>query len=289
MPGVNSDVMSGAGEYDIFISYTHEDSAAAKRLAEDLTSRGWSVFWDRVLLPGATWRTQIQSALMSARVVLVMWSDKAVNSRWVEVEADHAFQRDAYVPVTIGNSPLPLGLSHVQVADLRHWHADPALPLPDVLVSALTYRLARGGGPTLQSVPIAPAANPAAPPVGHATVAADATMMAADMMLHLTGTDHTGTKFEIIVRLSQLRMKPAGLVIGRRAEQADLVLPHVSVSRRHALLSSVDQRLTLSDLGSLNGTFVNNQPAAADRPLELAKGSIVRLGDVELTVGDITH
>ena len=77
--------VSGTVEFDIFISYTHEDSATAKRLAEELSSHGWSVFWDRVLLPGATWRTQIQSALVSARVVIVMWSDKSVNSRWVEV------------------------------------------------------------------------------------------------------------------------------------------------------------------------------------------------------------
>src|SRR5262249_26838533 len=122
-----------------------------------------------------------------------------------------------------------------------------------------------------------------------ADMGADATRIGAEVSLHLVGADSDGTKFEITVRLSQLRMKPAGLVIGRKAEQADLVLPHVSVSRRHALLASADQRLTLSDLGSLNGTFVNNRPALADHPLELAKGVVVRFGDVELTVGEITH
>jgi hypothetical protein len=283
--------MSGAGEYDIFISYTHEDSATAKRLAEELSSRGWSVFWDRVLLPGATWRTQIQSALTSARVVLVMWSEKAVNSRWVEIEADHAFQREAYVPVTIDSAPLPLGLSHVQVADLRPWHADAAHSIPDVLISALSHRLGAGSATTLQLPTPVPLFRPppAPPPMAHTMVSSDATMVAADVSLHLAGADRDGAKFEIIVRLSQLRMKPAGLVIGRKADQADLILPHVSVSRRHALLASADQRLTLSDLGSTNGTFVNNRPALADHPLELAKGAVVRLGDVELTVGEITR
>src|SRR5215472_4224713 len=114
--------MGGAGDFDIFVSYTHEDAGVARRLADELAGRGWSVFWDRVLLPGATWRSQIQSALSAAKVVLVLWSERSVSSRWVEVEADHAFQRDAYVPVRIDNAALPLGLSHVQVADLRQWH-----------------------------------------------------------------------------------------------------------------------------------------------------------------------
>jgi len=284
--------MSGAGEYDIFISYTHEDSGTAKRLAEELSSHGWSVFWDRVLLPGATWRTQIQSALVAAKVVIVMWSDKAVNSRWVEVEADHAFQRDAYVPVTIDDAPLPLGLSHVQVADLRRWHTDSAQSMPDVLVSALSRRL--GAGPssiTRQSQAPVPLfkPHPAPPPMPHTTVSADATTLAVEAAIHLSGRSRDGEKFDIVVRLSQLRMKPAGLVIGRKADQADLILPHASVSRRHALLSSANQRLTLSDLGSTNGTFVNDRPALADRPLELAKGAVVRMGEVELTVGEVMH
>jgi hypothetical protein len=274
--------MSGAGDYDIFISYTHEDGDTAKRLADELAGRGWSVFWDRTLLPGATWRSQIQSALSAAKVVVVMWSHKSVASRWVEIEADHAFQRDVYIPVKIDDSSLPLGLSHVQVADLRHWHGDPRHLLPEVLISALQYRL----GTTARSAKAPPPAPQ--PPLRTGDIA-DATMVAADSLIRLCGAAASGEKYEISVRLSQLRMKPEGLVIGRVAAQCDLAVSHASVSRRHALLAAADGRLTLCDLGSTNGTFVNDRPALRERPLELARGALVRLGDVELLVEGILH
>ncbi len=276
--------MSGADDYDIFISYTHEDGDVAKRLADELAGRGWSVFWDRTLLPGATWRSQIQSALSAAKVVVVMWSEKSVGSRWVEIEADYAFQRDSYIPVKIDDSSLPLGLSHVQVADLRHWHGDPAHMLPDVLISALHHRL--GSAATVERQP-APSPPPPSPST-QGSVNADMTRVAADGLVRLSGAAD-GEKFEISVRLSQLRMKPEGLVIGRVAAQCDLAVPHASVSRRHALLAAVDGRLAISDLGSTNGTFVNGRPALREHPLDLARGASVRLGDVELVVEGVLH
>ncbi|UYN97119.1 MAG: TIR domain-containing protein [Enhydrobacter sp.] len=269
--------MSEAGAYDIFISYTREDAEPAKRLADELTRQGWTVFWDRMLLPGTTWRTQIQAALSGARVVVVLWSQRSVESRWVEIEADHAFQRDVYLPVKIDAAPLPLGLSHIQVADLRQWHAAPGQPLPDVLVSALQRRL---GG---QSAPPPPARRPPAAPAP--TDDDDgATRVAVDRTIRLAGRSRDGAPFELSIRLSQLRMRPDGLVIGRKAGQADLVLAHESVSRRHAVVVSSDGRLTVSDLGSTNGTFVDDKPALRERPAELVRGAVLRLGEVELTV-----
>ncbi|SKA21709.1 FHA domain-containing protein [Enhydrobacter aerosaccus] len=273
--------MSGGTDYDIFISYTHEDTGIAKRLADDLAAQGWTVFWDRVLLPGSTWRSQIQSALVSAKVVVVLWSQRSVVSRWVEIEADHAFQRDAYLPATIDKAPLPLGLGHVQVADLREWHADPSAPIPDVLMSALRLRLGR---PNLPPVPLPRPAPSTAP-----SVIADATVVAKEGIISLTGTGSDGSKYELSVRLSQLRMKPAGLVIGRQAGHADLVLADASVSRRHAMLKSSDGQITVYDLGSTNGTFVDNKPALAERPLGLVRGSVMRLGEVELIVQGVLH
>jgi hypothetical protein len=269
----------GAGDsYDIFISYTHEDADAARRLATELTARGWSVFWDRVLLPGATWRTQIQSALSGSKVVLVMWSPRAANSRWVEVEADHAFERDAYIPVQIESTALPLGLSQVQVADLRDWHADPRHPVPDLLLSALSHRLGSSSPPIHAPAPVAAFGD------------GEVTVVAGDAAFRFSGSAHGGGEtYELLVRLSQLRMKPEGLVIGRQSDHADLVVPHPSVSRRHALLVSLDGRLAVSDLGSTNGTFVNDRPALRDHPLDLVRGAVVRIGDVDFIVEGALH
>ncbi len=58
-------------------------------------------------------------------------------------------------------------------------------------------------------------------------------------------------------------------VIGRR-QGCDLCIPLMEVSRRHCQLNLDGGKLTLRDLGSRNGTYVNSQ----------------RVEEVELTAGD---
>jgi FHA domain len=50
-----------------------------------------------------------------------------------------------------------------------------------------------------------------------------------------------------------------GQTIGR--EGCDVMLPDPDVSRRHAMVHSVDDGLGIEDLGSTNGTFVNGERA----------------------------
>ena len=49
------------------------------------------------------------------------------------------------------------------------------------------------------------------------------------------------------------------LVIGRDAD-CDIVIPDRQVSRRHAQITKGNNGITLEDLDSKNGTFLNNQP-----------------------------
>ena len=72
-------------------------------------------------------------------------------------------------------------------------------------------------------------------------------------------------------------------VIGRRPD-CQIHLTHRSVSRRHAELIYDHGTLTVRDLGSRNGTFVNSEQVTAVQPL--AVGSLLRVGDVLLAVRD---
>lgn len=58
------------------------------------------------------------------------------------------------------------------------------------------------------------------------------------------------------------------VVIGREPENAQVVIPHQSVSSKHARLRFSDGRFMLDDLGSANGTFVSGVRIAAATPLE---------------------
>lgn len=62
--------------------------------------------------------------------------------------------------------------------------------------------------------------------------------------------------------------------IGRAAE-SDVFLDDVTVSRCHARITSKDGIFTLSDLGSLNGTYVNN---ISESSVVLKMGDEIQIG-----------
>ena len=65
------------------------------------------------------------------------------------------------------------------------------------------------------------------------------------------------------------------LAIGR-GPSSDLVLEDAFVSSRHAAVEYGTDGLVLSDLGSTNGTYVNERPIAA--PTRLKRGDVVQIG-----------
>lgn len=75
---------------DIFISYASVDRPRVQSLVESLPQQGWSVWWDRTILPGKTWDEVLEAALADARCVIVLWSRHSVESDWVHIEADEA-------------------------------------------------------------------------------------------------------------------------------------------------------------------------------------------------------
>jgi DNA-binding winged helix-turn-helix (wHTH) protein len=73
-----------------------------------------------------------------------------------------------------------------------------------------------------------------------------------------------------------------GEVVIGRDPGAGVMLSDPSVSRHHARLLVADDSLTLEDLGSKNGTFVEG--LKLDRPTPLSDGDKIRVGSVDLTV-----
>ena len=72
-------------------------------------------------------------------------------------------------------------------------------------------------------------------------------------------------------------------VVGR-TEECDLVLGNPSVSRRHASLLCSGGRVLVEDLGSHNGTRVNELPVTTPTPL--SPGDKVSFADVALHFGE---
>ena len=117
---------------DIVLSYARDDRRQAELVADALERSGWSVWWDRAILPGTNYRQVIEAQLSAARCVVVLWSAAARQSNWVHDEATLALSRNVLVSVLIDDSEPPLGFRQLQTANLANWTgsaSDPAFAL----------------------------------------------------------------------------------------------------------------------------------------------------------------
>jgi hypothetical protein len=72
----------------------------------------------------------------------------------------------------------------------------------------------------------------------------------------------------------------AGAVLGR-GDQADIQLQDTFASSQHARLAPHGEVIVLEDLGSTNGTYLNEEPLRGPQPLH--PGDRIRIGDSSFT------
>jgi adenylate cyclase len=111
---------------DIFLSYNREDQATAQRFAEALQAEGFDVWWDVTLRSGDAYDQVTETALKTAKAVVVLWSRRSVESRWVRAEATLADRNRTLLPVTIEPCERPIMFELTQTADLSRWDGSPA-------------------------------------------------------------------------------------------------------------------------------------------------------------------
>jgi hypothetical protein len=128
----------------IFLSYAREDRQKAELLADVLSRRGWSVWWDRAILPGRSFEDDIERQVQEARVIVVLWSRAAVASEWVRNEAAEGRKRGILVPARLDDATIPLSFRGVQTADLLGWDGDAGHAELRQLIRAVEGLLASG-------------------------------------------------------------------------------------------------------------------------------------------------
>lgn len=86
---------------DVFFSYKREDEDRVVKLVRGLEEAGLTVWWDRGLPGGESWRANIQSALEKASCVVVAWTKMSVGPTgdFVRDEAGEAKLRGIFVPL----------------------------------------------------------------------------------------------------------------------------------------------------------------------------------------------
>ncbi|HSD65906.1 MAG TPA: toll/interleukin-1 receptor domain-containing protein [Vicinamibacteria bacterium] len=127
---------------DVFLSYASDDRERILPLVRALEGTGWTVFWDRTMLPGETWRQVIDENLKACRAMVVVWSKASVAREWVLGEADRGRKRKVLCPVVIDRDlEPPLGFDQIQATDLHDWGGSPSAPPFQLLVRGLSALL----------------------------------------------------------------------------------------------------------------------------------------------------
>lgn len=143
---------------DIFLSYSSKDVERAKQLAEALTRQGWTVWWDRTILPGKIFDRVIEAELAATRCVIVLWSIDSVESSWVRAEAEVAMKKGHLIPALLGEVNIPLVFRQFQAASLSDWDGDDNHAGFQQLLHAISALLPRPDGITkaaaLRSAPV---------------------------------------------------------------------------------------------------------------------------------------
>lgn len=81
--------------------------------------------------------------------------------------------------------------------------------------------------------------------------------------------------------IEEYELTRATTSVGRQPGN-DIVLPTSAVSRYHAQFDAADGQVFLVDLGTVNGSFVNDQQIESNGRIELKDGDVIQLGDVRM-------
>jgi len=118
-------------EHDVFISYSKTDRSFVETIASELRSFGFNVWFDDSLHLGDDFVQEINRALSRSRMVLTVWSDSSVASRWVLGEAYEGFNKNRFAALRIDECtvPVPFNLSNylqfdptVDLKKQRNWN-----------------------------------------------------------------------------------------------------------------------------------------------------------------------
>jgi hypothetical protein len=133
----------------VFISYSRKDIKFARRLAADLESAGFDVWWDISDLQGGDdWVRFIPAAIEASRFFVVLLSPDSIQSEWVSKEYSYALRlRKKIVPAMIRQCDVPFALNTINYVDFINAEYASAVnkllvalgsePLPELPVTGL--------------------------------------------------------------------------------------------------------------------------------------------------------
>jgi hypothetical protein len=112
----------------VFLSYAYDDKPRIRKLLDQLKAKGMLSPHEEVfdssesIVPGSIWRDQIRKAVENASQFIVVWSNAAHTSDWVNYEIGMAEALDKPILVVVPKgemSRIPANLDKIQVIEIE--------------------------------------------------------------------------------------------------------------------------------------------------------------------------
>lgn len=126
----------------IFISHASEDKKFARKLKKDLDDLGYETWIDeREINVGDSLPSKLQKGITNCDFLVLILSHNSVESKWVNIEWEAAFQREIdenkkiILPVLIEKCEIPLFLKRILYVDFTNNYTEALLKLAKVIVN----------------------------------------------------------------------------------------------------------------------------------------------------------
>lgn len=149
---------------EVFISYSRDDQATVAEIAQAVQDAGYSVWWDKEILPHNSFSDIINEKIGQAKAVIVVWSANAAASEWVRGEADHARQERKLVQAVIDGRNPPIPFNQIQYVDLTAFTAGSDNRNWQMVLGSLAVLCRGEAGTGVPQVPPRQSAPPPPPP-----------------------------------------------------------------------------------------------------------------------------
>jgi hypothetical protein len=96
-------------KFDVFLSYSRQDSDRVRPLRDALQRLGYRVFFDvQSIEPGERWKTRLEKSIRASRTLVLCWSEHTRSSDYITFEYSRAEAlRKPVIPWKLDATPLP--------------------------------------------------------------------------------------------------------------------------------------------------------------------------------------
>ena len=113
---------------EVFISYSQKERVLVAPIAARLADLGVEAWFDREISAGESFGAVIRAKLKEAKAIIVCWSPEAIESKWVDAEAEYAREVGAYVPIFVVPCALLPPFNTIHADDLSKWTGEATDP-----------------------------------------------------------------------------------------------------------------------------------------------------------------